>query len=147
MGSRCGPGTVEREPGLDPPPVGGRVDRPGGERAPEGVGAFVHADETVPVGVRPHAADREAPVVDDGDHQQGALRAHRDHRPCGVSGAVAGLTLLAAFGVGSALIEAPDITRMGALALAAVVAGALVVALTRPVLVVTTRSGLRAEPT
>lgn len=57
-GSRGGPGGggIEREPGLHPPAVARRVDRPGGEGAAQRLGPFVHAGETVSVSVDPVAS-------------------------------------------------------------------------------------------
>ncbi|HXH58967.1 hypothetical protein [Iamia sp.] len=55
------------------------------------------------------------------------------------SGAAAGLTMMAAFGAEDELVGAPDVRSMALLGLAAVVAGLGAVALTRPVLVATSR--------
>ncbi len=60
------------------------------------------------------------------------------------SGASAGLGMLLAFGVGSARIQVPEVAPIVLLGVAAVAAGLAVVALTRPLLVVTSRAEPRA---
>lgn len=59
------------------------------------------------------------------------------------SGAVAGVVMMVAFDVGTDRIQRPDLVGMAALSAASVIAGIVVVGLTRPLLVATSRSSPR----